>query len=342
MRAARDGSPFARAALMSIKAEAAEGGPVAAARRRALNHWHSARREGLTAQKAADVVGIPRSTLFSWEKLRRQNRLEPQSRRPTATVERVEYGENTALLDRMVRAVVDEVAPERVILFGSRARGDAKADSDYDLIVVESEAFSEKRSRHDEEARLYRALAGIGASTDILVYCQDEVDFWRGSLNHILARALQEGKVLYERSPARPCSMSDPQQDRELLQARELLDAAGRDLSALRGMNDADVFADEIYGFHVQQAAEKSFKAWLALLGEKYPTIHDLADLLEPLKERDLEAAGFEEFTEFTRFAVRFRYAGVEPRANPLDRGAILPRVEALHEHVQRLIENAQ
>ena len=55
-------------------------------------------------------------------------------------------------------------------------------------------------------------------------------------------------------------------------QARELIEAAERDLSALRGMGDAGVFADEIFGFHVQQAVEKSFKAWLALLGETYPT----------------------------------------------------------------------
>lgn len=330
--------------MMSIKA-AVEGGPAIATKRRALNQWHAARRDGLTAQKAADLVGIPKSTLFGWEKLRRQNRLEPQSRRPTVTVERVGYGADAALLDQMVRAVVDEVAPERIILFGSRAREDAMPESDYDLIVVESEAFGKGRSRHAEEARLYRALAGINASTDVLVYCEDEVDFWRGSLNHILARALREGKVLYEQSQARRCSMSDPKQGREHLQARELLlarellHAAELDLSALRGMENADVFADEIYGFHVQQAVEKSFKAWLALLGEKYPTTHDLERLLEPLKARDLEAAGFEDLAEFTRFAVRYRYTQIQPLVEPLDRGAILPRVEALQQRVRRLAE---
>ncbi len=51
----------------------------------------------------------------------------------------------------------------------------------------------------------------------------------------------------------------------DLEQARELASAAERDISALRGMDDAAIFADEIFGFHVQQAAEKLFKAWLAL-----------------------------------------------------------------------------
>ena len=51
----------------------------------------------------------------------------------------------------------------------------------------------------------------------------------------------------------------------DLDQARELVGAAQKDISARRGMGDVAVFADEIFGFHVQQAAEKLFKAWLAL-----------------------------------------------------------------------------
>ena len=104
-----------------------------------------------------------------------------------------------ALLERMVQAVVDEVDPERVILFGSRARGDAAADSDVDLIVVESAPFGEGRDRDAEETRLWRALARFHVPKDLLVYSRDEVEYWRGSLNHVLARALREGRVLYER-----------------------------------------------------------------------------------------------------------------------------------------------
>ena len=48
----------------------------------------------------------------------------------------------------------------------------------------------------------------------------------------------------------------------DLKQARVLLTSAERDISALRGMADAAVFADEIFGFHAQQAAEKLLKAW--------------------------------------------------------------------------------
>ena len=104
-----------------------------------------------------------------------------------------------ALLDQMVQAIVAEVDPEQVILFGSRARGDAREDSDVDLVVVEAEPFGPERSRRQELVRLYHALVEFPVSTDILVYSHDDVDYWRDSLNHVLARALREGKVLYER-----------------------------------------------------------------------------------------------------------------------------------------------
>ena len=104
-----------------------------------------------------------------------------------------------ALLGAMVQAIVDEVDPDQVILFGSRARGEERESSDVDLIVVESEPFGPSRSRHEELVRLYHAVARFPVAADVLVYSHEDVDYWRDSLNHVLARALREGKVLYER-----------------------------------------------------------------------------------------------------------------------------------------------
>ncbi len=103
------------------------------------------------------------------------------------------------LLQNMVRAIVDEVDPEQVILFGSRGRGDHREKSDIDLIVIEAEPFGPERSRHREMLRLNRAVRGAPVPVDILVYSKDDVDYWRDSLNYVLARALREGRVLYER-----------------------------------------------------------------------------------------------------------------------------------------------
>ncbi len=103
------------------------------------------------------------------------------------------------LISGMVRDIVDEVAPERVILFGSRARGEAGKTSDVDLIVIEKSPFNKVRNRHSETTRLYRRLSRYLVPKDILVYSSEEVEYWRNSKNHVLARAVRQGKVVYER-----------------------------------------------------------------------------------------------------------------------------------------------
>jgi HEPN domain-containing protein len=53
-------------------------------------------------------------------------------------------------------------------------------------------------------------------------------------------------------------------------------------------LRDVEVFADEIFGFHVQQAAEKLFKAWIALLGEEYPSLTTWSACWNPSKNKAL------------------------------------------------------
>ena len=100
MQAIGHGRRFARAASAAIRSEAAEGGEVAACRRDILDRWHLARREGVSAGKAAEVVGVPRSTLFNWDRLRQQGRLEPRSRRPWRL-------RRTAWSAELVKAVIE-------------------------------------------------------------------------------------------------------------------------------------------------------------------------------------------------------------------------------------------
>ena len=103
------------------------------------------------------------------------------------------------LLQQMVDTIVREASPEAIILFGSRARGDARPDSDIDLLIIETEPFSPQRSRRKEAARLYMALRELAISKDILLYSRDEFEHWKNSINHVVGRALREGKVLHGR-----------------------------------------------------------------------------------------------------------------------------------------------
>ncbi len=104
-----------------------------------------------------------------------------------------------ALLQQMVEVIVREADPESIILFGSRARGEAGPESDVDLLIVEREPFGSGRSRIREANRLYMALRHVPVATDLLLYSRDEVEHWKGSLNHVVGRAVREGRVLHAR-----------------------------------------------------------------------------------------------------------------------------------------------
>jgi HEPN domain-containing protein len=123
---------------------------------------------------------------------------------------------------------------------------------------------------------------------------------------------------------------------RDLEQARALLETARRELVALRGMGDAATFAEEIFGFHVQQAAEKALKAWLALEGAVYPKTHDLSRLLRLLEELGADVGPFQDLIEYNPYAVQLRYETFEPGDEPLDRDQAIERTRDLLEHVQR------
>jgi predicted nucleotidyltransferase len=102
-------------------------------------------------------------------------------------------------LDQMVQVIVREVNPEAVILFGSHARGDARPDSDVDLMVIEQAPFSAQRSRRAEYSRLSMALSEFPFAKDILLYSREEFDYWKDSPNHVVGRAQREGRVLHVR-----------------------------------------------------------------------------------------------------------------------------------------------
>ena len=105
-----------------------------------------------------------------------------------------------ALIDRMAERIVETAHPERIILFGSHAEGTAGPDSDVDLLIVERESFGPNRSRRKEFARLLAALREFVIGKDLLLYSYEEVERWRHARNHVIARAISRGKVLYERS----------------------------------------------------------------------------------------------------------------------------------------------
>jgi uncharacterized protein len=104
-----------------------------------------------------------------------------------------------SMLNDITATIVQAAKPERVLLIGSHARGDASAHSDLDLMVILPSNGDNRPSRRKLSGQLYRTLAKFPVSKDLLLYTSEEVAHWKDDLNHCIARGLREGKVLYER-----------------------------------------------------------------------------------------------------------------------------------------------
>lgn len=82
----------------------------------------------------------------------------------------------------------------RVIVFGSVARGTARADSDLDLLVVEPE----QKNHYQEAGRLYCLMRGIKTPLDILVTDARTYEYWKETPCTVFNEAHREGQVLGE------------------------------------------------------------------------------------------------------------------------------------------------
>lgn len=100
------------------------------------------------------------------------------------------------IVDRIVRVA----APDRIILFGSAARGEARSDSDLDLLVIT--AGEVHRGRLTEE--IYAGLIGAGRSVDIVVVTPDDVARYRDSPALVIATALRDGVEVYAAAARSP------------------------------------------------------------------------------------------------------------------------------------------
>ena len=103
--------------------------------------------------------------------------------------------ESDDLVRDIVRRIVQTAQPDKIILFGSRARGDARPDSDFDVLVIKES--SEPGYRRD--APLYAALAGVPVEVEVLVFTPEEVADWAQVPQAFVTTATREGKTLYER-----------------------------------------------------------------------------------------------------------------------------------------------
>ena len=99
-------------------------------------------------------------------------------------------------VEEIVRRIVDVAAPEKIILFGSAARGNETPESDIDLLVVKSGVH-----RRELAQRIYLSLVGVGQAVDVVVVTPEDLERYRDVPGLVIAPALEEGEVVYESAP---------------------------------------------------------------------------------------------------------------------------------------------
>ena len=98
-----------------------------------------------------------------------------------------------SVLDEIVRRVVEVAQPERIILFGSAARGNAELARDLDLLVVKAGT-----NRRELAAKIRRKLYGVRAAVDIVVATPEDIERYKDTHALVIKQALREGRVVYE------------------------------------------------------------------------------------------------------------------------------------------------
>jgi HEPN domain-containing protein/predicted nucleotidyltransferase len=221
---------------------------------------------------------------------------------------------STAVLpDEWRRLVIERLAPfgpEKIIIFGSRARGEARPDSDVDLLVV----FDGVEDGRDLEVELLGALASVPFAKDVIVATSELLSRRGDAVGTVYRRALREGMVIY--------GVDDRDAQTWLRYAEEDLQMAERTAEG-RG------FAPRWACFLAQQAAEKALKGMLIAHRIDFPPTHDLERL------QDLAPSGRVtkldvDLRRLSRWSTRGRYPGDWGEATQADAREAIAAARAL------------
>ena len=242
----------------------------------------------------------------------------------------------------MIAAAAQESDPQAtVILFGSRARGDHRPDSDVDLLVVWDDTLPRPapRSKAESDAarrEFSRLLGGIGH--DNISMTRRQFGYCRRARNHIAAQALRDGVIMNDDDFSDLCDedfddgyhVGWPDIRQRLINARRWLGSLNLNIDA--GNDD-----QELIGFTAQQAVENALKGWISAIDCDYTNIHRIDLLVDIVLDNTTEGSSpardeLDALVEFitlspeqlaqqqrneprdwlTGYAVAYRYGGAE------------------------------
>ena len=96
-------------------------------------------------------------------------------------------------LAEIIRRIVEVAKPDKIIMFGSAAKGTMGPNSDVDLLVIKSGNIHRRRLAQ----KIYMNLFGVGQAVDVIVVTPEDVERYRDSFALVIYPALREGKVIY-------------------------------------------------------------------------------------------------------------------------------------------------
>ncbi|MFQ3597821.1 MAG: HEPN domain-containing protein [Chloroherpetonaceae bacterium] len=217
------------------------------------------------------------------------------------------------VIDEIEQEILGEVrrvsSPVKVVLFGSRARGDYDEESDYDVLVMLSDEVDLKQER----MKLKSAVGKLPARVQLLVKHQSECEAMKGVTVGLWRNIRDEGVVLYEDVSAKRMANNPAEMKTNQDIAKTLLEKAKKDKERAETLFAVSPNDMEGIGFNAQQAVEKALKAVLAHQNVHFPRTHDLGEILKLLAANAIEVeAELNDASKLNDFAVEMRYESVE------------------------------
>ncbi len=215
-----------------------------------------------------------------------------------------------ATVEAIVERLVTGYDPDRIILFGSHATGDARSDSDLDLLIVKQ---TDKRPI-DRRMEVERLLADRAIPLDMIVYTPEELRRLFAAGSPFIEAVIEHGRVLYMRK----ATAAWLQEAQDELEIALLLLAHEKHRGAC---------------LHSQQCVEKLLKALLLEKGRRPPRTHDLVDLVNSVADEGWTVSFDLDDAVFLNSVYRGRY--------PTEEG-LLPHGEPSGEDARRAVRAAE
>jgi HEPN domain-containing protein/predicted nucleotidyltransferase len=216
-----------------------------------------------------------------------------------------------AQIDCMAKRIAKKFHPEKIILFGSHARGDAGPESDVDLLVV----MPLDGCGSDKALEIREALDDMVVPKDIIVTSPEDFAWRKEIVGTIEWPATHEGKVLYESAtpvPSRqpPKEWQNMAQPKQVITAiREWLQKADNDLkNAVHTLKLGRDCPTDTVCFHAQQCIEKYLKGLLVFQAIPFGKTHDLDVLMNLLPVRRRPRLVRNDRHRITKYAAVIRY----------------------------------